>query len=199
MGKYLSPRKGDVLVLEDNVADELIAGGLAREYNLAEVNGTIDITENGTFDVGEYAAAEVAVPEPTGSIAITANGTVDVTDYAEAVVNVPPSDVFGDYCRFTSYHPENCFVIGGRDDDQGSRNYFAIQAYGTSANQQCNLKPINIGAYEGVVAVVTTGNYWVQGVTGGTRLWNNIIFEYGIALSIIRPTAALVELDVTYD
>ena len=52
--------------------------------------GTIEIDENGTYDVAEYASAEVDVPGtvPTGTKSITANGTHDVAQYASAEVNV---------------------------------------------------------------------------------------------------------------
>lgn len=36
-------------------------------------------------------------PAPSGSITLTENGTFDVTNYAEAVVDVPPEVVQGDY------------------------------------------------------------------------------------------------------
>lgn len=60
-------------------------------YANAEVNvvatGTIDITENGTHDVANYGTANVNVV-PTGTIDITENGEHDVTNYGTANVNV---------------------------------------------------------------------------------------------------------------
>lgn len=56
----------------------------------SEPTGTITITNNGIFDVHDYAEADVDVPAitPTGTISITENGTVDVANYAEASVDV---------------------------------------------------------------------------------------------------------------
>lgn len=51
--------------------------------------GRIEFTENGLYNVYDYAMAQVAVPGPSGSTNITTNGTHDVTNYASAVVNVP--------------------------------------------------------------------------------------------------------------
>lgn len=56
----------------------------------SEPTGTITITNNGIFDVHDYAEADVNVPAiiPTGTISITENGTVDVANYATAEVDV---------------------------------------------------------------------------------------------------------------
>lgn len=53
--------------------------------------GSTSITQNGTFDITQYASANVNVPGivPAGTINITNNDTYDVTNYAGASVNVP--------------------------------------------------------------------------------------------------------------
>lgn len=51
--------------------------------------GTIQISANGTYDVTQYASADVSTPVPTGTFNITTNGTYDVSQYANASVSVP--------------------------------------------------------------------------------------------------------------
>lgn len=63
--------------------------------------GTINITTNGTYDVTNYAEAEVTTPVPTGTINITTNGTHNVTNYVSANVNVQAQS---DYNLFTNWN-----------------------------------------------------------------------------------------------
>ena len=56
-----------------------------------EPTGTLEITENGTYDVKQKAYAKVAVPEPSGNIRITENGFHIIKQYSIAEVAVYPT------------------------------------------------------------------------------------------------------------
>ena len=90
-GNLTSIAYGGIAEVSDTVGTSLISDGLAEAYTLVNPTGSVNITNNGTVDVAEYATAVVNVPGviPTGTIEITNNGTVDVTEYATAEVNVP--------------------------------------------------------------------------------------------------------------
>lgn len=67
--------------------------GTTNHAEFVSVEGTKQITTNGSHDVSEYATVNVNVESggavAEGEINITANGTHDVSQYATAKVNVP--------------------------------------------------------------------------------------------------------------
>lgn len=63
--------------------DEISAG--------VEPTGTLEINQNGTYDVKQKAYAKVAVPEPSGNIKITENGFHIIKQYSIAEVAVYPT------------------------------------------------------------------------------------------------------------
>ena len=98
MSRFLSMRKGEVRDVDDELAEKLIADGVAEEYNLGEPAGKITFTENGSgIDVSQYAEADVNVPASavvSGNLDITANATsIDVTNYESATVWVEKNKI----------------------------------------------------------------------------------------------------------
>ena len=136
-----------------------------------EPTGTIAITENGIFDVHDYAEADVDVPaiSPAGAISITENGTYDIANYAEASVDVDgplnfnlpaltrttptglsearpnlPATSVGDYALF-----------GG-----GSSARSTVDAYNTSLTRTT---PTALSTGRRWLAATTVGNYALFG------------------------------------
>ena len=67
-GEYLSPRKGEIIEVSDEQAEEYIADGLAEAYTLITPEGSITLTANGEADVTAYATAVVSIPVYDGTV-----------------------------------------------------------------------------------------------------------------------------------
>ena len=74
---YLSMYVGEIKEVDAGLADKLISEGLAEEYNLIEPTGEIEITENGDFNVANYATAHVDVASAPDYQTVTVNVTGD--------------------------------------------------------------------------------------------------------------------------
>lgn len=157
--------------------------------------GTISITENGIFDVHDYAEADVDVPAitPTGTISITENGTYDVTNYAEASVDVDvtvnfnlpafkkttPTALSQARRSFAATTVGDYALFGGGYDGSSYSN--VVDAYDSNLTRST---PTALSQASSGLAATTVGNYALFG--GGS---SSVVDAYDTSLTRTTPTA----------
>ena len=73
-GELFSVAYDGISDVSSELGNSLITDGLAEAYTLISPTGSISISENGTFDVTQYASAEVNIPVVT--LSYNSNGGV---------------------------------------------------------------------------------------------------------------------------
>ena len=90
-GGSISPEDDTITELVDLITE------LLPEKMIIKPEGTLEITQNGEYDVMNKAGVDVEVPLPSGTIQITQNGNINVNDYEYANVNVV--DPLGEFVK----------------------------------------------------------------------------------------------------
>ena len=143
--------------------------------------GTINITENDTVDVTEYAEADVAVPQPSGKITITENGTdIDVTDYSLADVEVP--------------QPSGKITISENGEDIDVAQYALADVdvvSGATLGSELNIES----------GVLTSGETWIEGKLelvipeGVTTILDGVFADKCNAVTDLSFPSTLISID----
>lgn len=157
--------------------------------------GTIQITNNGIFDVHNYAEADVDVPaiNPTGAISITENGTYDVANYAEANVGVDvtvnfdlpalakttPTELSEARPNLAATSVGNYALFGG-----GASARSTVDAYNTSLTRTT---PTALSTGRRWLAATTVGDYALFG-GGYSSNYYATVDAYNTSLTRTTPT-----------
>lgn len=126
--------------------------------------GTINITANGTYDVTDYASADVAIPGASGSFTPDSNSKT-------ATISIPfePSGVFcySDYDGFPTDNSWKMFSFACIDLTNGG---YRVTRYGPS-NYNVAARAGNSFSYADGTFTATMDYNFVSGITYKWRAW----------------------------
>lgn len=174
--KTVTPSKATQEVTADadyTALEKVTVEAIPDEYIVP--SGTLNISENGSKDVKNYASVNVNVPipdgyiQPSGTKDVTENGTHDVTQYASVNVNVEGSGGGGGEELLDDFLTNKVTSI-----DSEVTSIVTYGCYGRTALQTINLpRCTNVGTYafrgcSGITSVsaplaTTIGNYAFYG------------------------------------
>ena len=173
----------------------------------SEPTGTIQITNNGIFDVHDYAEADVDVPAitPTGTMSITENGTYDVANYAEAEVDVDYATVNFNLPALTRSTPTELSearktlaattvgdyaLFGGGENNSSPLS--TVDAYSTSLTRTT---PTELSQARILLAATAVGNYALFGGGQVPNSYSTVVDAYDLNLTRITPEGLSVARD----
>lgn len=143
----------------------------------AEPTGTLEINENGTYDVKQKAYAKVAVPEPSGNIKITENGFHIIKQYSIAEVAVYPTLIAKTISANGTYNAsdDNAYGYGSvsvnvPEKQLGTKTITANGVYNATDDNvdgysQVTVETSGVDINEYFSNTIESGNDYIQGWT----------------------------------
>lgn len=178
----------------------------------AEPTGTLEITQNGTYDVKQKAYAKVAVPEPSGNIKITENGFHIIKEYSIAEVAVYPTLIAKTILANGTYNAidDNAYGYGSVSVNVPEKN---LGTKTITANGTYKASDDNLDGYS-QVEVETSGvnldEYFKPTITSQgwyKSAWDNTLIKFRSPLTIVGtdgqylfykyPLAVIPEIDTS--